>query len=112
MEPVVLRTLQIEALLKKINEENRKTKEVLETIHRTHDEAQQHKETTTKVVLSRGNVISLGSKVRGKCDSQEASFYKGILRSGLGDLLHTNYILCWKICGRSWDTMHLLKPAV
>ena len=67
MEPVLLRTRQIEALLKKINEENRKTKEVLETIHRTHDEAQ-HKETTTKVVLSRGNVISLGSKVRGKWD--------------------------------------------
>ena len=66
MEPVLLWTRQIEALLKKINEENRKTKEVLETIHRTHDEAAQHRETTTKVVLSRGNVISLGSKVRKK----------------------------------------------
>ncbi len=62
--PSVVRTsrnvAQIEALLKRINEENRKTKEVLDTIHRTHE---QQKETTTKVVLSRGNVISLGNKV-------------------------------------------------
>ena len=40
---------QIEALLRKINEENRKTKEVLEAINRTAD----GKETTTKIMLSK-----------------------------------------------------------
>ena len=47
---------QIEALLKRINDENRKTKEVLESIHRSNDTS---KETTTKVVLSKGSMISL-----------------------------------------------------
>ncbi len=40
---------QIEALLRKINEENRKTKEVLEAINRTAD----GKETTTRIMLSK-----------------------------------------------------------
>ena len=47
---------QIEALLRRINEENRKTKEVLDTITRSSEHVE---ETTTKVRLSRSNIISL-----------------------------------------------------
>jgi hypothetical protein len=46
---------QIETLLRKINEENKRTKEVLDSINRSKD----IKETTTKVMLSKTSVISL-----------------------------------------------------
>ena len=49
---------QIEALLRKINEENRKTKEVLDSINKTGET----NETTTKVILSKNSVISLDKK--------------------------------------------------
>ncbi|TRY73203.1 hypothetical protein TCAL_16885 [Tigriopus californicus] len=52
---------QIEALLKRINEENRKTKEVLSSIH---NGTTPLLETTTNVMLSRTNVISLGRKAK------------------------------------------------
>ncbi len=48
----------IEALLRKINEENRKTKEVLEALEKPRDT----QETTTKIVLSRTSIISLKAK--------------------------------------------------
>ena len=50
---------QIEALLRRINEEKKKTKEVLDSIKSTCD-AQE--ETTTKIVLSKNSIISLKKK--------------------------------------------------
>lgn len=78
---------QIEALLKRINDENRKTKEVLESIHRANDTG---KETTTKVVLSKGSMISLKTakkSMSGDDLSSKSSKEKGSSNSSLEDFL-------------------------